>query len=179
MEELAKQRETLLGLAELRSPHFWHSLARQSREIEGITYGVEDAGDRLRKFVFGELTPGSVRNFCFAEANATLRDRPGADVMIGGRLCPPGGLGIQAKFITLIKEAAKPNASLWGTHASFLWLHPFTDGNGRTARAIFLWQALRRSPVYARRLDAIPLLQVLYYESLSWYDSVQGKLEQG
>ena len=175
MAELATQRETLLGLSELRSPHFWHSLARQSREIEGITYGVEDAGDRLRKFVFGELTPGSVRNFCFAEA--------GAITIICGRdqdkLCPPGGLDIQAKFITLIKEAAEPNASLWGTHASFLWLHPFTDGNGRTARAIFLWQALRRSPIYARRLDAIPLLQVLYYESLSWYDSVRGKLEQG
>lgn len=56
-------------------------------------------------------------------------------------------------------------------HNLYLWLHPFEDGNGRSARAMWLrlhWE--KDADFILRRLGTHSLLECLYHDSLEYYD---------
>lgn len=106
-------------------------------------------------------------------AGAKLRDRPGSDVRIRGVAWrpPPGGPLIRARLDMLLAEINHTGDKEWGApvgtphemHCRYETLHPFTDGNGRSGRALWLWQMLR-----LERMPFIrPFLQTWYYDSLS------------
>ncbi len=89
---------------------------------------------------------------------AILRRRPGLHVRMGDYFPPPGGPLIEEKLLEILKLA--PMKGPFYTHHSYENLHPFTDGNGRSGRVLWLWQMGGVAPLgflhrfYYQTLDA-------------------------
>lgn len=89
---------------------------------------------------------------------AQLRDKPGLNVRVGNHIPPPGGPEIVEELRLLLDEAFT-RVSAYKVHVAYETLHPFTDGNGRSGRALWLWM---RYGNLSR-----PFLHQWYYDSLS------------
>lgn len=66
-----------------------------------------------------------------------LRARKGLDVRVGNHIAPRGGPVIRSGLQGIIDEAKTKDP--WTIHVDYERLHPFTDGNGRSGRALWLW----------------------------------------
>lgn len=90
-----------------------------------------------------------------------LRDRPGMNVRVGNHLPPEGGLKIRELLVELLDSISNKRLSAYAAHHEYETLHPFMDGNGRTGRALWLWQmgGIERAP--------LGFLHHWYYQSLS------------
>jgi len=89
-----------------------------------------------------------------------LRDKRGLDVRVGDHIAPRGGPEIRVALNVLMARVAD-GADLyhpWQAHVDYETLHPFTDGNGRSGRALWLWQ-MQAAP--------IGFLHQFYYQTLS------------
>lgn len=99
------------------------------------------------------------------QPNAVLRDKIGLDVRIGGYIPPRGGPEIVGDLNVLLLQVSTLKGSLspWDAHCRYESLHPFTDGNGRTGRAIWLWQMCRANfwP------NGLSFLHQFYYQTLA------------
>jgi hypothetical protein len=93
------------------------------------------------------------------QPDARLRDRPGLNVRVGNHIAPPGGPEIVGALGHLLLRA--PQGDPWQIHVDYEKLHPFTDGNGRSGRALWAWQMVRRQ-------NGLPLgfLHQWYYQTL-------------
>lgn len=110
------------------------------------------------------LSVGLLREFVQLVAGAPLRNRPGMDVRVGNHLPPRGGPEIESMLKSVL-ERADLETSPYTVHQAYENLHPFMDGNGRSGRAIWLWQMtnqVRDSYVLERKF-----LHTWYYQSLS------------
>ena len=99
------------------------------------------------------------------QPDAYLRNKKGDDVIVGGHRPPPGGSEIPKALRKLLDLAESNQVQEPMLHLLYEWLHPFTDGNGRSGRVLWLWhmsrtQGLERS----LRLD---FLHLFYYQILS------------
>jgi Fic family protein len=95
-----------------------------------------------------------------------------------GRHFPPAAADVSGLMFELLEwwnkkaSALSPVLSSSILHYQFEWIHPFADGNGRTGRALALWELYRRGfdshhifsvdeyywedrPAYYRALDAV------------------------
>lgn len=89
-----------------------------------------------------------------------LRKRIGADVRIGSYYPPKGGPEIKKNLVAILMGMKVD--SPWQTHILYESLHPFTDGNGRSGRALWLWQMYKTGTWSMQRL----FLQEFYYQTL-------------
>ena len=90
-----------------------------------------------------------------------LRDRLGTDVRVGSWAAPRGGPEIRNRleeFLSILNNERKPRTA-YATHQEYEHLHPFTDGNGRSGRAIWLWQMSGVAP--------LGFLHTFYYQTLA------------
>lgn len=94
------------------------------------------------------------------QPGAVLRDREGLNVRIGSHYPPPGGLAIPIALTALLINS-QHGGDPYLIHRAYQNLHPFTDGNGRSGRA--LWLRTMGGPA------RVPLgfLHTWYYQSLS------------
>jgi hypothetical protein len=72
------------------------------------------------------------------QPGAVLRRARGLDVRVGSYVAPPGGPGIEKVLWPLLQDVAyglHPHEA----HLRYERLHPFTDGNGRSGRALWAW----------------------------------------
>lgn len=99
-----------------------------------------------------------------------LRRGRGQDVVIGGRLAPAGGPGMELALTALLLQQAQDNGLYdpWGIHVAYECLHPFTDGNGRSGRALWAHMMHRLGQLRPDRL----FLQHFYYQTLHHHNSI-------
>jgi hypothetical protein len=74
------------------------------------------------------------------QPGAVLRARRGLDVRVGDHLPPPGGPWVAGALESLLQTL---ETSPYAIHVQYETLHPFTDANGRSGRALWAWQMLR------------------------------------
>src|SRR3990167_7692597 len=89
--------------------------------------------------------------------NASLRDKPWMNVRIGNHVPPGGGNQILPKLETILR-LAQVGVNPHYVHVQYELLHPFTDGNGRSGRTLWLWQMNGKAP--------LGFLHKFYYQTL-------------
>lgn len=146
----------------------------ESNKIEGIDRpptNVEIA-EHNRFLTLPEITIPDLEQFVSVyQPGAKLRTRTGMDVRIGSRIAPVGGPQIVERLDELLDKTnsgviKKEDESLFflspfKLHVQYELLHPFTDGNGRSGRVLWLWQMIE---MYG---DApLGFLHQFYYQTL-------------
>lgn len=140
---------------------YWtlEDFVRESNRIEGILRDPTEAEiaahaeftqiaiptvPDLERFV-GVIAPGH-----------RLRDLPHLNVRVGDHIAPAGGPAIRRELESLLAEFWDEHP--WKMHVAYETLHPFTDGNGRSGRALWL-----------SRMGSAPIgfLHQFYYQTLS------------
>ena len=95
------------------------------------------------------------------QPGARLRVERGMDVRVGNHVPPPGGPDIRGSLKRLLYVAGSSDPeSPYKTHCLYEILHPFTDGNGRSGRVLWLWMmgGIEQAP--------LGFLHTFYYQTL-------------
>lgn len=148
-------------------PYFPISLAdfvQESNRIEGIhrePFSHEIAAHEAF-LALETISIESLSRFVTAvQPDAKLRVSVGMNVQVGAFLPPCGGPEIRdrlAKLLVLVRRFASPR-EIFLVHHAYENLHPFTDGNGRSGRILWLWMMGGQSP--------LGFLHQWYYQSLA------------
>jgi Fic/DOC family len=152
-------------MAEKQWPQALVAFVRESNRIEGIQRDPHppELYAHVQLLSKERITVLELERFVAIIAGGRLRDVKGLDVCIGNHRPPPGGPEIVNRLIALLGgEPSWKHRSPLIFHQLYESLHPFTDGNGRSGRALWAWhmQALGRDPF------ALPFLHRWYYDSL-------------
>lgn len=137
----------------------------ESNRIEGITKPVLNAEIRTFK-TFLELpviTVADLQTFVGVfQPDAVLHERVGLNVRVGNYMPSPGGPLIRQRLMDILdKVNIEPRiSSPHNIHLQYEHLHPFTDGNGRSGRALWAWQ-MKKFP--------LGFLHTFYYQTLQAY----------
>lgn len=118
---------------------------RESNRIEGITRNpTPDEVQALTAFLqLEKITIGDLEEYVgVVQPQARLRAFPGLDVRVGNHIAPAGGPDIVVALQSLLREI-DIGVQPFHVHQAYETLHPFTDGNGRSGRAIWAWQMMR------------------------------------
>jgi hypothetical protein len=134
--------------------------AKESNRIDGITNA--EANERMfeKLCVFLKLETLTVENVCEFNEWGVLRDKEGMNVRVGNFYPEKGGLKLFYEFEDLIESIESLDS--FDAHKQFELIHPFTDGNGPTGRAIWLWQMVNQNNYDL----SLGFLHKHYYQSL-------------
>lgn len=142
-----------------------HTFVTESNRIEGIRRPPKQIEiDATAQFV---MLPGlmvrDIKTLVAAfQPDAILRDRKGLNVRVGNHVAPFGGPMIQADLARLLAKITGGQIDPWVAHVAYETLHPFTDGNGRSGRAIWLWHMEQHCGG-----TELTFLHAFYYQTLS------------
>lgn len=100
-----------------------------------------------------------------------LRTRVGCDVRVGNHFPPRGGPEIREKLEVLLERILGNDMTPFEAHVAYESLHPMTDGNGRSGRALWAKHMLidGQDGYWVER----GFLHTFYYQSLEYN---QGKV---
>jgi len=142
------------------------TFVRESNWIEGILRDPsKDEVVAHHQFLSADGAPDIERMERFVsrvQPDAVLRRMTGLDVRVGNHIAPPGGPVIEVALRDMLIDA--PHMHPFRTHRLYETLHPFTDGNGRSGRVLWLWMMRERGE--AERVRALGFLHLWYYQSL-------------
>lgn len=138
----------------------------ESNRIEGINRPATPAEVKEfdRFMALEKITLADMKKFVKVyQPDAELRRMKGQNVSVGGYVPPEGGIEIRKGLIALLKavSALEPwlrRRKAYFVHMEYERLHPFTDGNGRSGRMLWLWM-MQDAP--------LGFLHHWYYQSLA------------
>ena len=84
------------------------------------------------------------------------------DVRVGDHIAPKGGPNIAVNLKNILHDTEDRRQSPFEIHCRYENLHPFTDGNGRSGRALWAWQMLAENDAHVE----LGFLHAWYYASL-------------
>ena len=133
----------------------------ESNKIEGIIRSATSLEIRAYSRFLGSDTSVETLEALVhdIQPGAILRREVGQNVTIGNDFPPPGGPEIEETLYLLLVSARKAGPYL--AHKAYEHLHPFTDGNGRSGRALWL-KAMGDAP--------LGFLHHWYYQSCKQQD---------
>ena len=138
------------------------SFIRESNRIEGINRRPIEK-ELIEYYRFMELPLITIADLVqfvkVYQPDALLRDHSKvSNVRIGNDIAPYSGVSIRIELDNIIHKANKRyKKDAFDIHSQYETLHPFTDGNGRSGRMLWLW-TMRRAP--------LGFLHHWYYQSL-------------
>lgn len=115
---------------------------RESNRIESILREptAEEVAEHERFMLLKRLTVEDLEQFIGVyQPYARLRLSSGDNVRVGNYFPPRGGPKIRQDLESLLVEINAHSITPWQAHVRYEKLHPFTDGNGRSGRAIWYW----------------------------------------
>lgn len=139
-----------------------YTFVTESNRIEGIYRApTSEEVSATESFIcLEELTINDlVQLVAVYQPNAELRSRKGLDVRVGNHIAPRGGNDIQLKLREILSLANRRIHTPHYLHLDYENLHPFTDGNGRSGRALWLWCMRGDAP--------LGFLHTFYYQTLA------------
>lgn len=140
----------------------------ESNRIEGILNAPKAEVIKAHE-VFLDVEQIAIRHIeTFVAAVApghSLRRRIGQNVRVGDHIAPFGGPDIEGLLQRLLDDL--PRLDPYEAHLRYETLHPFTDGNSRSGRAIWLWQMLQLGGRDAAMARSLGFLHTHYYQSLA------------
>lgn len=145
--------------------YFLENFVAESNRIEGIRHVSDSVFRAHQKFLdLWVVTIPDLQDF--VEENARghlLRDHPRVPgVRVGNHIAPDSGPEIRNRL-----EAILQMEDPYQAHLAYENLHPFTDGNGRSGRVLWLWMMLQKGGRDASMAKQLGFLHSFYYQSLA------------
>lgn len=136
---------------------------RESNRIEGIIRDPKkkEVEEYKRFMSLQEVTLNDMIRFVAVyQPGAQLRDRKGLNVRVGNYFPPAGEVLIKVMLGDILHAAQRDVCPIdaYEAHHRYESLHPFTDGNGRSGRMLWMWM-MRSAP--------LGFLHTWYYQSLN------------
>jgi hypothetical protein len=140
----------------------------ESNLIEGIKRAPSrielDAHERL--LGCERVCASDLAEFVLNVANERLRDQWGMNAIVGDHKPPVGGPQIPILLeglLVMVDMEIDP----WRAYNIYETLQPFMDGNGRSGRALWLWQMIHQ--VKDPHVLSRGFLHTFYYQTLANY----------
>lgn len=136
----------------------------ESNHIEGINRAPSDKEIAAHQ-EFLQLESIEIKDLTkfvsIYQPNAKLREKSGVDVFIGNHTPISGGSAVVGELTIILAQAnatrgIKKEAHY--VHCLYEQLHPYTDGNGRSGRMLWLWMMHNNAP--------LGFLHTFYYSTL-------------
>ena len=163
-------RSTVPGLgAEHYDRERLAAFVAESNRIEGIHRSPTDAEIEAHKTLIARKRvkiEHVTALVAVCQPNAVLRATTDVHgVRVGNHVAPPSGPRIVQDFEALLAGIASGELTPWEAHVQYETLHPYTDGNGRSGRAVWLWHMTLKGE--QSRALAIGFLHTFYYQTLA------------
>lgn len=153
-----------------------YRLVKQSNAIEGILRRPKKKElAEFQRFISLSVADMHVvelvRFVRVFQPDAVLRNRPGLNVYIGNHRPIMGGPQVVEELVLLIDEVKQGKLDPWRAHMEYEHLHPFTDGNGRSGRALWVWHMINTGKGHLLARPEL-FLHTFYYDTLSRFHEI-------
>ena len=142
--------------------------AIESNNIEGIFDDEKhrEHADSLKTFLnLPKINVSDLVDFVSKiQPNARLRQKHGDNVWIGGKSAQDP-ITVAKSLDKVLYQINGDMISPFVSHQHYEKIHPFTDGNGRSGRALWLWQMMKFHNYNLKCL----FLRMYYYQTFTFF----------